>query len=139
MSALTIETDEELRALLRSAKTIAVVGLSSDPSRTSHRIARYLQNAGYHIVPVSPRETEVLGVRAVPSLLELPGPVDIVDLFRRSDLVGVHVDEAIRIRAPAVWMQEGVIDEAAARRAHDAGLKVVMDRCIMVEHGRLLG
>lgn len=136
---VTIEDDGGLRALLRGARTIAVVGLSSDRSRTSHRIARYLQGVGYRIIPVNPRETEVLGERAVPSLLELPGPVDLVDMFRRSDQVGVHVDEAIRVRAPAVWLQQGVIDEAAARRAHAAGLAVVMDRCIMVDHGRLLG
>lgn len=139
MTPWSNEGDVKLRELLKAARTIAIVGLSTDPARPSHRIGKYLQSAGYRVLPVNPQLPEVLGVRAVASLDELEERVDIVDLFRRSEEVGVHVDEAIRIGARTVWMQEGVIDEAAARRAQAAGLNVVMDRCIMAEHRRLLG
>jgi predicted CoA-binding protein len=123
---------------LRAAKTIAVVGLSGRLFRPSHGVAEYLQRAGYRVIPVNPRETEVLGEKAYPDLASVPLPVDIVDIFRRSEYVPEIVEEAIRIGAKTVWMQEGVIHEDAARRALAAGLEVVMDRCILKEHRRLL-
>jgi len=122
--------------ILASAHTIAVVGLSPDPRRPSHGVARYLQRVGYRIVPVNPMVAEVLGERAYPSLRDLPQPVDVVDVFRRSEFVGPIVDDAIAIKAGAVWLQDGVIDEAAASRARAAGLDVVMDDCMMRRHAQ---
>jgi len=122
--------------ILVSAHTIAVVGLSPDPRRPSHGVARYLQRVGYRIVPVNPMVAEVLGERAYPSLRDLPQPVDVVDVFRRSEFVGPIVDDAIAIKAGAVWLQDGVIDEAAASRARAAGLDVVMDDCMMRRHAQ---
>jgi predicted CoA-binding protein len=122
---------------LRGAKTIAVVGLSGRRFRPSHGVAEYLQRAGYRVIPVNPRETEVLGEKAYPDLASVPLPVDIVDIFRRSEHVPEIVEEAIRIGAKMVWMQEGVIHEDAAQTALAAGLEVVMDRCILKEHRRL--
>jgi predicted CoA-binding protein len=121
-------------ALLREAHTIAVVGLSSKPSRPSYGVAQYLQEAGYRVIPVNPHEREVLGERAYAKLEEVPEKVDIVDVFRRSDQVPEAVESAIRIGAKAVWMQEGVIHPQAAERARRAGLFVVMDHCIFKEH-----
>jgi len=123
--------------ILQSARTIAVVGLSPHPGRPSHGVARYLQRAGYKIVPVNPLVEQVLGERAYASLREVPQPVDVVDVFRRSEFVGPIVDDAIAIKAHAVWLQDGVIDEAAATRARAAGLDVVMDDCMMRRHARL--
>ena len=120
--------------ILRSARTIAVVGLSANPRRPSHGVARYLQRAGYRIIPVNPNVAEVLGERAYPTLAQLPGPVDVVEIFRRSEFAGGIVDEAIAIGAGAVWLQDGVVDEAAAERARAAGLDVVMDDCMMRRH-----
>ena len=120
--------------ILLSARTIAVVGLSPDPRRPSHGVARYLQRTGYRIVPVNPNVDQVLGERAYPSLREVPVPVDVVDVFRRSEFVGPIVDDAIAIRASAVWLQDGVIDQEAAERARAAGLDVVMDDCMMRRH-----
>ena len=120
--------------ILRSARTIAVVGLSTNPRRPSYGVARYLQRAGYRIIPVNPNVSEVLGERAYATLSELPGPVDVVEVFRRSEFAGAVVDEAIAIGAAAVWLQDGVIDEAAAERARAAGLDVVMDDCMMRRH-----
>ena len=122
--------------ILTSAKTIAVVGLSANPRRPSHGVARYLQRAGYRIIPVNPNVEEVLGERAYPSLREIPQPVDVVDVFRRSEFVGPIVDDAIAIKASAVWLQDGVIDEAAAARARASGLDVVMDDCMMRRHSQ---
>jgi hypothetical protein len=122
---------------LRGAKTIAVVGLSGRRFRPSHGVAEYLQRAGYRVIPVNPHETEVLGEEAYPDLASVPLPVDIVDIFRRSEHVPEIVEEAIRIGAKMVWMQEGVIHEDAAQSALAAGLEVVMDRCILKEHRRL--
>jgi uncharacterized protein len=123
--------------LLRSARAIAVVGLSSDEMRPSHGVARYLQRAGYRIIPVNPNETEVLGEKAYARLEDVPEKIDIVDVFRRSVFVRGVVESAIRVGATAVWMQEGVVDEAAADLARQAGLDVVMDRCILKDHRSL--
>ena len=132
-----VRDEEGIRRILRETKTIAVVGLSSDPGRASYGVARYLKEAGYRIIPVNPHEQSVLGERAVADLRSLPaGSVDCVDIFRRSSQVAPHVDEAIAIGARVVWMQDGVIDHASARRAHEAGLKVVMDRCMLRDHAR---
>ena len=127
-----------VEALLRDCRTIAVVGLSSNPARPSYRVAAYMQQQGKVIIPVNPHEASVLGEVAYPSLLDVPGPIDLVNIFRRSEEAGAAVDDAIRIKAPAVWLQEGVIDEAAAARARQAGLQVVMDRCWLKEHVRSL-
>lgn len=123
--------------ILRSAKTIAVVGLSSKRYRASHGVSEYMQRSGYRIIPVNPEEREVLGEKAYPSLDDVPEAVDIVDIFRRSEFVPEVVDAAIRKGAKVVWMQEGVIHEQAAAKARAAGLDVVMDRCILKEHSRL--
>jgi predicted CoA-binding protein len=123
--------------LLRAARVIAVVGLSSDEFRPSHGVAEYLQRAGYRIIPVNPNETEVLGEKAYARLEDVPEKIDIVDVFRRSQYVRGVVDSAINVGAKAVWMQEGVEDEEAAGVARAAGLDVVMDRCILKEHRSL--
>ncbi|MCC7496014.1 MAG: CoA-binding protein [Bryobacterales bacterium] len=123
--------------ILKSMHTIAVVGLSSRRMRPSYGVSEYMQRAGYRIIPVNPRETSVLGEKAYASLEDVPGPVDIVNIFRRSEFVPEIVDAAIRIGAKAVWMQEGVVNEEAASKAKAAGLAVVMDRCILKEHMRL--
>ena len=125
-----------IREALRSARTIAVVGLSGKRFRPSYGVAEYMQKAGYRIVPVNPHESQILGEQCYPDLDSVPGPVDIVDIFRRSEFVPEIVEAAIRKGAKVVWMQEGVIHEAAAARACAAGLKVVMDRCILVEYAR---
>ena len=127
-------TPDPADKILRSARTIAVVGLSNNPRRPSYGVARYLQRAGYRIIPVNPNVAEVLGERAYATLSELPEPVGVVDVFRRSEFVGPVVDEAIAIGAAAVWLQDGVVDEAAAGRARAAGLDVVMDDCMMRRH-----
>jgi predicted CoA-binding protein len=126
-----------IRELLTTARVIAVVGLSSKRSRPSHGVSLYMQRAGYRIIPVNPAEKEVLGEESRPSLDAVPEKVDIVDIFRRSEFVPEIVDQAIRIGAKVVWMQEGVIHEEAAAKARAAGLTVVMDRCILKEHMRL--
>ena len=123
--------------LLRNAKTIAVVGLSNRRSRPSYGVSEYMQSNGYRIIPVNPNEAEILGEKSWASLEKIPERVDIVDIFRRSEFVPEIVEAAIRKGAKAIWMQEGVIDEKAARRAAGAGLDVVMDRCILKEHSRL--
>lgn len=120
--------------ILRRFRRIAVVGISPDPTRDSHRVARYLLDVGYEILPVNPRTPRVLGLPCHPCLSDLPPPVEVVDIFRRSELVGPVVDEAIAIGARAVWMQDGVIDHEAAERARAAGLLVVMDRCMLRDH-----
>ncbi len=124
--------------LLRSARTIAVVGLSSKRYRPSYGVTEYMQSAGYRIIPVNPFEKEILGEKAYPELSGVPGRVDIVDIFRRSEFVPEIVETAIRIGARAIWMQEGVVHEEAAAKARAAGLEVVMDRCILKEHRRML-
>jgi uncharacterized protein len=127
---------EAVERILSAARTIAVVGLSPDPRRASHDVARYLQRAGYRIIPVNPKIEEVLGERAYPSLTAVPETVDVVDVFRRSEFVGPIVEEAIAIKATAIWLQDGVVDEAAAARARAAGLHVVMDDCMMRRHAQ---
>lgn len=124
--------------LLRNAKTIAVVGLSSRRSRPSYGVSEYMQSRGYRIIPVNPNETEVLGEKAWASLEEIPEHVDIVNIFRRPECVPDIVDSAIRIGAKGVWMQEGVVNDEAAGKARAAGLEVVMDRCILKEHRKML-
>ncbi|MGE5644965.1 MAG: CoA-binding protein [Acidobacteriota bacterium] len=123
--------------LLEKSRTIAVVGLSSRRARPSYGVSEYMQSAGYRIIPVNPGETEVLGEKAYPDLDSVPGPIDVVDIFRRSEYVPEIVDAAIRRGAKAVWMQEGVVHEQAAAKARAAGLMVVMDRCILKEHRKL--
>ena len=130
--------DDDIRALLTETRTWAVVGCSPDPARDSHRIAALLKREGFQVFPVNPKEDgELLGERCYASLRDLPEPVDVVDIFRRPDQAGAHVDEAIAIGARGVWMQLGVIDEAAAERARAAGLRVVMDRCPAIELPRI--
>ncbi len=124
--------------ILRSVKTIAVVGLSSKRMRPSYSVSEYMQRAGYRIIPVNPAETEVLGEKAYPDLDSIPVPVDLVNIFRRSELVPPVVDAAIRIGAKAIWMQEDVVHEEAAEKARAAGLMVVMDRCVLKEHRKMV-
>lgn len=131
--------DKDVARLLREAKTIAVVGLSSNRTRASFGVSRFLQRQGYRVIPVNPNETEVLGERAYPSLKDVPGEIDIVDIFRRSEGVPEIVDEALRKGARCIWMQEGVMNHEAGKKAEAAGIPVVMDRCILKEIARLLG
>jgi len=123
--------------ILNEYHIIAMIGLSPDPSRPSHRVAKYLINHGYKVIPVNPDTQEILGTRSYSDMSSIPEPIEIVDIFRRSEEVMPIVDEAIKIGAKVVWMQEGVINEEAALRARDAGLLVVMDRCMLKEHKRL--
>ena len=138
MNPATAPSDDEVKKLLRGARTIAVVGLSSNKFRPSYGVTQYMQSAGYKIIPVNPNEREVLGEKAYARLEDVPEKIDIVDIFRRSEFVPEIVGAAIRVGARAIWMQEGVADEAAARRAREAGLFVIMDSCIFMEHRRLL-
>jgi predicted CoA-binding protein len=128
---------ETIKRILEECKTIAVVGLSSDPMRPSYGVSAYMQKQGYRVIPVNPNETEILGEKVFPDLPSVGEPVELVDVFRNSAFAGEAVDEAIKIGAKAVWLQEGVIDTAAAKRAEDAGLLVVMDRCWLKEHYRM--
>jgi predicted CoA-binding protein len=125
--------------ILQQARTIAMVGLSSNPFRPSHFAAIYMLAEGYNIIPVNPTEQEVLGRRSYASLRDIPEPVDIVDIFRDPEAVPEIVEDAIAIGAKVVWMQLGVINEEAARRAREAGLEVVMDACVKIEHARFFG
>jgi predicted CoA-binding protein len=126
--------EDAIQAILKNSHNIAVVGLSSNRYRASNGVSRYLQSVGYHVIPVNPNETEVLGEKCYATLEEVPEKIDLVDIFRRSEAVLPIVESAIRVGAKAVWMQEGVINEEAARSARDAGLMVVMDLCILKEH-----
>lgn len=125
---------EEIEQIFDKCKTIAVVGLSSNPFRPSNGVAAFMQQKGYKIIPVNPNESIVLGEKAFASVSDVTEKIDLVDVFRRSDEAGNAVDEAIKAGAKAVWMQEGVIDEAAAARAEKAGLLVVMDKCWLKEY-----
>lgn len=133
-----INSEQTIRTILDECRTIAVVGLSSNPGRASNSVSHYMQRQGYKIIPVNPNETEVLGEPAFPTLEAAAevGTIDLVDVFRRSEEAGAVVDEAIRIGARAVWLQDGVIDQKAAARAFAAGLLVVMDDCILRQHAR---
>jgi predicted CoA-binding protein len=130
--------DDAVEELLTTTRTWAVVGASPDPTRDSSRVARALLSWGFDVVPVNPTAAEAFGRPCVPSLGDVPGAVDVVDVFRRSDQAGQHVDEAVELGARGVWLQLGVVDEAAAERARSSGLLVVMDRCPMIEYPRLL-
>lgn len=132
-------TNDALRELLREARTIAVVGLSPKPERASHGVAGYLQRAGYHIVPINPGHETILGARSYPTLTAAARDhhIDVVDVFRRSELAGDVVDEAIAVRPRLIWLQQGVVDLAAEARAEAAGIPCIMDSCLAVQH-RLL-
>jgi uncharacterized protein len=138
---VTKPDDRELRALLRDAKVIAIVGLSSKPNRPSYDVADYLQESGYRIVPVNPRESEVLGEQAYPSLLDIPGDlrVDVVDVFRRAEETPEVARQAVAIGAKALWLQEGIVNEEAAAIAINGGLDLVMGICLKRERARLKG
>jgi len=125
---------DPIRELLTRAKTIAVVGLSDSPMRPSHGVSAYMQSNGYKIIPVNPTIAESLGEKSYRSLLDVPGRIDLVNIFRRPAFVEEIVDQAIALKIPAVWMQEGVINEQAARKARSSGMLVVMDMCILKEH-----
>jgi uncharacterized protein len=133
--AAILESDR-ITELLNTAKTIAVVGLTDSPLRPSYGVSHYMQSQGYRIIPVNPNITEWEGEKAYPSLLEIPDKIDIVNIFRRPEAVPEVVEQAIQIKAPAIWMQEGVVHEQAAEKARDAGIFVVMDLCILKEHRR---
>ncbi len=131
-------SDAEIAQLFRDMKTIAVVGLSSNPMRPSLGVSRFLQRQGYRIIPVNPNETEVLGERSYPSITDVPDPVDVINIFRRPARVPEVVDAIVGRSIRCIWMQEGVVNEEAAARAKAAGIPVVMDRCILKEMARLL-
>ena len=126
-------SDDQIKEILQKYKKVAVVGLSSDQTRPSNAVAKYLQRKGFKIIPVNPNETEILGEKAYPNLSAIPEKVEIVDIFRRSDQVPPIVDEAIEIGAKVIWMQEGVINHPAALKASQNGIIVVMDRCMLKE------
>ncbi len=126
--------NDPIAELLKSAKTIAVVGLSDNPMKPSYGVSEYMQSRGYRIIPVNPQIEEALGEKAYASLLDVPEKIDIVDVFRRSEAVPEIVDQAIQLKVPAIWLQEGVVHEEAAEKARKAGIFVVMDKCILKEH-----
>ena len=138
-----MKQSDRIYELLSRVKTIAVVGLSESPMRPSHGVSAYLQATGYKIIPVNPHIAEALGEKAYPSLLEVPlavtGKIDLVDVFRRPQYVDEIVEQAIQLKIPAIWLQEGVINEPAAERARKAGIFVVMDRCVLKEHRARFG
>lgn len=134
-----MESIETIKRILSESKTIAVVGLSATWNRPSHFAAKYMKDHGYKIIPVNPAYEEVLGEKCYKSLLDIPEPVDIVDIFRRSEDVPPIVEDAIKIGAKVVWMQLTVVNEEAAGKAREAGLEVVMNRCVKIEHGRFFG
>ena len=136
---MTTTTTDPITELLKRSKTIAVVGLSDSPLRASHGVSAYMQSQGYRIVPVNPTVDNVLGEDSYSSLLDVKEKIDIVNIFRRSEFVPDVVDQAIQLKVPAIWMQEGVIHEAAAEKARQAGILVIMDRCILKEHKARFG
>jgi predicted CoA-binding protein len=133
---MPLNTSDDIGRLLGRVKTIAVVGLSNDPMRPSHGVSFYMQQQGYRIIPVNPTISEALGERSYPDLASVPEQIDLVNVFRRPEHVPAIVNEAIRLKIPAIWLQEGVVHSEAARQAREAGLSVVMDRCILKEHRR---
>ena len=130
--------DEEIKKILKKNKVVAVVGLSPKPERDSHKVAKYLQDHGYRIVPVRPKAKEILGEQAYASLKDIPFPVEVVDIFRKVDAIPGIVDEAIDIGAKVVWMQLGLAENQSAKKAREAGLQVVMNKCLKIEHNRYL-
>jgi uncharacterized protein len=140
---ILLKQTDPIYELLSRAKTIAVVGLSESPMRPSHGVSAYMQAAGYKIIPVNPQITEALGEKSYPSLLEMPpevaAKIDLVDVFRRPEFVDEIVKQAIKLKIPAIWLQEDVINEHAAEKAREAGIFVVMDRCILKEHRARFG
>jgi uncharacterized protein len=130
---------DEIAELLKRARNIAVVGLSSSPLRPSHGVSAYMQTHGYHIIPVNPEISEALGEKAYASLADVPAKIDIVNIFRRPEYVDEIVDAAIALKVPAIWMQEDVVNQRAAEKAREAGIFVVMDRCILKEHRARFG
>jgi predicted CoA-binding protein len=130
--------DDALRALLKNVKTIAVVGLSPQPARPSYRVAQAMQRYGYRIVPVRPLVGAVLGERAYASLAEIPFKIDLVDVFRAAEHVPAIVEQSLALHLPAIWVQEGIVDEAAAQQAQAGGMTVVMDRCLLKDYVRLM-
>lgn len=135
---LTAMSDENIKKLLLSARTIAVVGLSPKDSRPSNMVGRYLQTIGYRVIPVNPGQDQILGSPCYADISAVPGQIDIVDIFRSAEHVLPIVEQAIGAGAGAVWMQQGIINEKAARRAREAGLVCIMDRCIKIEYARLM-
>ena len=131
--------DQMLKDILLSTRTIASVGLSSNTEKESYWIASYLKEQGYHVIPVNPTAAEILGEKAYPDLESVPEKIDVVQVFRRSEDVPPVVEDAIKVGAKVVWMQEGIVNEAAAQRAREAGLQVVMDACMRATHRRLIG
>ena len=131
--------DEQIRILLKNSATIAVVGISGNPERDSYKVAEYLQKQGYKIIPINPAIKEVLGEKAYSNLTQVSMPVDIIDVFRRNEEVPGVIKEALKLKPKAIWLQLGVINEEAAKQAIEAGLTIIMDRCIKIEHNRLLG
>lgn len=136
--ATNVAVDREIRRILETVQTIAVVGFSANPEKAAHRVPRYLMAHGYHVIPVNPSASEILGQTSYPDLLAIPEKVDVVDIFRPAAETLPIVEQAIAIGARVVWMQEGIVNFDAAQRARAAGLQVVMDRCIKKEHQRLL-
>jgi len=134
-----MNSDEEMKEILLSTKTIASVGLSSNMEKESYWIVNYLKEQGYRVIPVNPTATEILGEKVYPSLSAIPDQVDAVQVFRKPEDVPPVVDEAIKIGAKVVWMQEGIVNEEAAQKAREAGLQVVMDACMRATHRRLIG
>lgn len=130
-------SNDQIREILQKYKTVAVVGLSSDPSRPSYSVARYLKGKGFKIIPVNPKEKEILGEKAFPDLSSIPEKVEIVDIFRRPEYVSSIVDEAIKVGAKVVWMQQGVINHPAAIKAFQNGILVVMDKCMLKDYRTL--
>jgi len=135
----SLPDSDPIADLLRRSRTIAVVGLSNNPLRPSHGVSAYMQTQGYRIIPVNPEIHGSLGEKAYASLLEVPEKIDIVNIFRRPEFVEEVIDQAIRLKLPVIWMQEGVVNEKAAQKARQSGIFVVMDRCILKEHRARFG
>jgi predicted CoA-binding protein len=136
---MLITTDPDLKRLFETVRTIAVVGCSPRPERAGHYVAKYLQDLGYRIIPVNPNASEILGEKCYPSLRDIPEPVDMVDCFRRAEDLPPIVEDAIAIGAKFIWIQLGIVNDAAAKRALGAGIEVVMDRCPKIDYPRLFG
>ncbi len=131
-------TDAHLKDILNNVKNIAVVGISTNPSKDSHAVAAYLKKQGYHVIPVNPAAEEILGEKSYPDLQSIKGPVDVVDVFRRPEFVSEIADQAIKIGAKVLWLQLGIHNEEAVKKAREAGMTVVEDHCMMAEHSRLI-